>query len=47
MDLVVLSGTYGMVSMVLNATQVAIPLGGAEPLEVLSPLDIRQRLLAD
>jgi 4-carboxymuconolactone decarboxylase len=47
MDLVVLSGTYVMVSMVLNATQVAIPLGGAEPLEVLSPLDIRQRLLAD
>ena len=46
MDLVVLSGTYGMVSMVLNATQVEIPLGGAEPLEVLSPLDIRQRLLA-
>lgn len=47
MDLVVLSGTYVMVSMVLNATQVEIPGGGAEPLEVLSPLDIRQRLLAD
>ena len=46
MNLVVLSGTYVMVSMVLNATQVEIPLGGAEPLEVLSPLDIRQRLLA-
>jgi hypothetical protein len=25
---------------------VGIPNGGAEPLEVLSPLDIRQRLLA-
>ena len=47
MDLVVLSGTYVMVSMVLNATQVEIPGGGAEPLEVLSPLEIRQRLLAD
>lgn len=47
MDLVVLSGTYVMVSMVLNATQVEIPGRGAEPLEVLSPLDIRQRLLAD
>ena len=47
MDLVVLSGTYVMVSMVLNATQVEIPGGGAEPLEVLSPFDIRQRLLAD
>jgi 4-carboxymuconolactone decarboxylase len=45
-DLTVLSGTYVMVSMLLNATQVAIPNGGAEPLEVLSPLDIRQRLLA-
>ena len=45
-DLTVLSGTYVMVSMLLNATQVAIPNGGAEPLEVLSPLDIRQRLLS-
>jgi 4-carboxymuconolactone decarboxylase len=45
-DLTVLSGTYVMVSMLLNATQVGIPNGGAEPLEVLSPLDIRQRLLA-
>jgi hypothetical protein len=35
-----------MVSMLLNATQVAIPNGGAEPLEVMSPLDIRARLLA-
>jgi 4-carboxymuconolactone decarboxylase len=45
-DLTVLSGTYVMVSMLLNATQVGIPNGGAEPLEVMSPLDIRQRLLS-
>jgi 4-carboxymuconolactone decarboxylase len=45
-DLTVLSGTYVMVSMLLNATQVGIPNGGDEPLEVFSPLDIRQRLLA-
>ena len=46
MDLTVLSGTYVMVSMLLNATQVGIPKGGAEPLEVLDPLEIRRRLLA-
>jgi len=45
-DLTVLSGTYVMVSMLLNATQVGIPDGGAEPLQVLSPQEIRQRLLA-
>jgi 4-carboxymuconolactone decarboxylase len=45
-DLTVLSGTYVMVSMLLNATQVGIPDGNAEPLQVLSPLEIRQRLLA-
>jgi 4-carboxymuconolactone decarboxylase len=44
-DLTVLSGTYVMVSMLLNATQVGIPGGGAEPLQVLDPLVIRQRLL--
>jgi 4-carboxymuconolactone decarboxylase len=44
-DLTVVSGTYVMVSMLLNATQVEIPNGGAEPLEVMSPLDIRVRLL--
>jgi 4-carboxymuconolactone decarboxylase len=44
-DLTVLSGTYVMVSMLLNATQVGIPKGGAEPLEVLDPIDIRRRLL--
>ncbi len=33
-DLTVLSGTYVMVSMLLNATQVGIPNGGTEPLEV-------------
>lgn len=45
-DLTALSGTYVMVSMLLNATQVGIPNGGALPLEVLDPVDIRQRLLA-
>jgi 4-carboxymuconolactone decarboxylase len=45
-DLTVLSGTYVMVSMLLNATQVGIPGGGAEPLQVLDPMAIRQRLLA-
>lgn len=45
-DLTVLSGTYVMVSMLLNATQVGIPGGGALPLEEFDPLDIRQRLLA-
>lgn len=45
-DLTVLAGTYVMVSMLLNATQVGIPGGGAEPLEVLDPLEIRRRLLA-
>ena len=44
-DLTVLSGTYVMVSMLLNATQVGIPNGGALPLEVLEPTDIRERLL--
>lgn len=44
-DLTVLSGTYVMVSMLLNATQVGIPNGGAEPLEVLDPVEIRRRLL--
>jgi 4-carboxymuconolactone decarboxylase len=45
-DLTVLSGTYVMVSMLLNATQVGIPGGGALTLEELDPLVIRQRLLA-
>jgi 4-carboxymuconolactone decarboxylase len=45
-DLTVLSGTYVMVSMLLNATQVGIPGGGAPPLQELDPLEIRQRLLA-
>ncbi len=45
-DLTVLSGTYVMVSMLLNATQVGIPGGGAEPLRELTPLVIRERLLA-
>ena len=46
MDLTVLSGTYVMVSMLLNATQVGIPNDGEPPLQVLDPLEIRQRLLA-
>jgi 4-carboxymuconolactone decarboxylase len=45
-DLTVLSGTYVMVSMILNATQVGIPNGGDLPLEVLAPMDIRSRFLA-
>jgi 4-carboxymuconolactone decarboxylase len=45
-DLTVLSGTYVMVSMLLNATQVGIPDGGDAPLQVMEPQDIRQRLLA-
>jgi 4-carboxymuconolactone decarboxylase len=44
-DLTVLSGTYVMVSMLLNATQVGIPGGGTPPLIELDPLEIR-RLLA-
>jgi 4-carboxymuconolactone decarboxylase len=45
-DLTVLSGTYVMVSMLLNATQVGIPDGGEAPLQVMEPQDIHQRLLA-
>lgn len=45
-DLTVLSGTYVMVSMLLNATQVGIPGGGELPLEVLEPMTIRSCLLA-
>lgn len=45
-DLTVLSGTYVMVSMLLNAIQAGIPGGGAEPLQVLDPVEIRRRLLA-
>ena len=45
-DLTVLSGTYVMVCMLLNATQVGIPGGGALPREELDALIIRQRLLA-
>ena len=44
-DLTVLSGTYVMVAMLLNATEVEIPGGGAAPLEVLDLVEIRRRLL--
>ena len=45
-DLTVLSGTYVMVSMLLNATQVGIPNGGNPPLQERDPLEIRRLLLA-
>ena len=45
-DLTVLSGTYVMVSMLLNAAEVGIPGDGAAPLQVMDPIEIRQRLLA-
>jgi len=45
-DLTVLAGTYGMVSMLLNATEVGIPNGGEPPLQVMDPAEIRRRLLA-
>jgi 4-carboxymuconolactone decarboxylase len=45
-DLTVLSGTYVMVGMLLNATEVGIPGGGPAPLQVLDPVEIRRRLLA-
>lgn len=44
-DLTVLSGTYVMVSMLLNATQVGIPGREDLPLQVMDPIDIRRRLL--
>jgi 4-carboxymuconolactone decarboxylase len=46
-DLTVLSGTYVMVAMLLNATQVGIPGGEALPLQVIDPVEIRRRLLVD
>lgn len=45
-DLTVLSGTYAMVAMLLNATEVAIPNDGAPPLDVFGAAEIRRRLLA-
>jgi 4-carboxymuconolactone decarboxylase len=45
-DLVVLSGTYVMVSMLLNATQVGIPNQEPEPLTVLPADEIHRKLLA-
>jgi 4-carboxymuconolactone decarboxylase len=45
-DLTVLSGTYVMVSMLLNATEVGIPQDGEPPLAVMEPELIRRRLLS-
>jgi 4-carboxymuconolactone decarboxylase len=45
-DLVVLSGTYVMVSMLLNATQVGIPGDEPLPLQMLPAHEIHRRLLA-
>lgn len=44
-DLTVLSGTYVMVAMLLNATLPANPKGDPDPLEVFDPGEIRRRLL--
>ena len=45
-DLTVLSGTYVMVSMLLNATLPTIPKGGPDPMEEFDPAEVRTRLLA-
>lgn len=45
-DLTVLSGTYVMVSMLLNAAQVGIPDGGPEPLQAMSYAELRAGLLS-
>jgi 4-carboxymuconolactone decarboxylase len=45
-DLTVLSGTYVMVSMLLNASLPPIPKGDPDPLEEFDPAEIRRRLLA-
>jgi 4-carboxymuconolactone decarboxylase len=45
-DLTVLSGTYVMVSMLLNATLPPIPKGNPDPMEEFDPAEIRRRLLA-
>lgn len=44
-DLTVLSGTYVMVSMLLNATLPTIPKGDPDPMEEFDPGEIRRRLL--
>ena len=45
-DLTVLSGTYVMVSMLLNATLPPIPKGDPDPMPEFEPDEIRRRLLA-
>jgi 4-carboxymuconolactone decarboxylase len=44
-DLTVLSGTYVMVSMLLNASLPPIPKGDPDPMEEFDPTEIRRRLL--
>jgi 4-carboxymuconolactone decarboxylase len=44
-DLVVVSGTYVTVSMLLNAGEVEVPNGGASPLKPLSDANLRAGLL--
>jgi 4-carboxymuconolactone decarboxylase len=44
-DLTVVSGTYVMVSMLLNAAQASIPNDGAEPLQAMSHAELRAGLL--
>ncbi len=45
-DLTVLSGTYVMVAMLLNATLPPIPKGEPDPMDEFEPAEIRRRLLA-
>ena len=44
-DLIVLSGTYVMVSMLLNAGEVAVPNNGAPPLKPMTDEELRRGLL--
>jgi 4-carboxymuconolactone decarboxylase len=44
-DLIVVSGTYVMVSMVLNAAEVAVPNNEASPLKLMTDEELRAGLL--
>jgi 4-carboxymuconolactone decarboxylase len=44
-DLIVLSGTYVMVSMLLNTAEVGVPNSGALPLSAMSDAELRAGLL--